>query len=182
MAFSNRRVLPRVCFFFMLLFSVLPVVRASYSTAAWRLQRAFANLALPLLPSAGPTNQTLLDAHDTDLYDSIINYEELEMNLVDGEPTAVQQQELDEAFKNFERAYFQIIADYMGVGWPTACQEQINMALKAASEWDKAGQQAATTLMALLPLLLTFGMSHFSTDQEWENSHIVRQSLCTTKL
>lgn len=54
-------------------------------------------------------------------------------------------------------AYFRIVGAYMGVGWRPSCMDNINKVLEDASEWDKAGASAATTLMALIPALLTFG-------------------------
>jgi hypothetical protein len=166
MGLFNRRISSHICFLLIVLLSVLPIVRAGYSTAAWRLQLAFARFGLPLLPSAAPDDDALLSTHFEDLAGNYTKYEEAGMKLQDVEATDIEFLEADEAFQGFERAYFQIIADYMGVGWPTSCKDQIDTALTAASEWDKAGQQAASTLMALLPLLLTFGPPHCSTYQE----------------
>ncbi|KKY25218.1 hypothetical protein UCDDS831_g02125 [Diplodia seriata] len=52
---------------------------------------------------------------------------------------------------------WKITASYMGVGWNVKCWGDINTALNMATEWDKAASSAATTLMALIPVLLTFG-------------------------
>lgn len=45
----------------------------------------------------------------------------------------------------------------MGVGRNVKCSDQINQILKAKDEWEKAGSQAAVTLMALVPTMLSFG-------------------------
>lgn len=56
-----------------------------------------------------------------------------------------------------ELAWFRRIGAYIGVGWHPSCMKNINQVLEDASEWDKAGANVATTLMALIPTLLTFG-------------------------
>lgn len=48
-------------------------------------------------------------------------------------------------------------SSYGGVGANVTCKRWIDEILKDASEWDKAGMSAATTLMALLPTFLAFG-------------------------
>jgi hypothetical protein len=71
------------------------------------------------------------------------------------------QNELDMQIQNIsslaQNAYYRIIGDYMGTGIDVSCQSYISETLNAASQFDQAGWQAATTLMALIPALLTFG-------------------------
>lgn len=57
---------------------------------------------------------------------------------------------------NQTRSYYQLIGDYIGVGFriDETCKNNINKVLEPLSEWDKAGMAAATTLMALIPALL----------------------------
>ena len=166
MALFYRRISSYVCSLCIVLLLLLPIVRADYYTAAWRLQHAFAKFGLPLLPSAAPDDDALLTTHYEELAGNYTKYEEAYMNIQYSDATDIERQEADEAYQGYERAYFQLIADYMGVGWPTSCKDHINTALKAESEWDKAGQQAASTLMALLPLLLTFGPLHRPTNHK----------------
>ena len=56
-----------------------------------------------------------------------------------------------------QRAYYAIIGDYLGVGFQVSCKAYIEETLNNVSQFDQAGWQAATTLMALTPVLLTFG-------------------------
>lgn len=70
------------------------------------------------------------------------------------------QKQTDEAVKGIEFTRYQLIADYMGVGVQRSCKGSIDAALQGAAEWDRAGQQAASVIMALLPSLLTFGSWH----------------------
>lgn len=62
-----------------------------------------------------------------------------------------------EANSTADAANWMVTASYMGVGWDVKCWGNINAALDLATEWDKAASSAATTLMALIPVLLTFG-------------------------
>ena len=45
----------------------------------------------------------------------------------------------------------------MGTGWDTECKAYVARAISTKDEYDQAGWQAATTLMALIPALLTIG-------------------------
>ncbi|OJD34001.1 uncharacterized protein BKCO1_2600036 [Diplodia corticola] len=62
--------------------------------------------------------------------------------------------------------HWKVTASYMGVGWNVRCWGDINAALNMATEWDKAASSAATTLMALIPVLLTFGNLILPRDSE----------------
>ncbi|KAK5951604.1 hypothetical protein OHC33_007282 [Knufia fluminis] len=63
------------------------------------------------------------------------------------------------AEQNKTVSYYRLISDYLGVGFPVndTCRANINMALGSGDEFNKAGMNAATTLMALIPALLTIG-------------------------
>jgi hypothetical protein len=50
-----------------------------------------------------------------------------------------------------------VIGSYLGVGFNVDCRNYISAVLDNADQFDTAGWQAATTLMALIPVLLTFG-------------------------
>ena len=45
----------------------------------------------------------------------------------------------------------------MGVGWSASCSGNVNDILATRNEWEKAGSGGATTLMALVPAILSFG-------------------------
>lgn len=138
------------------------VVRADYFTAVWRLWSAFEIFHLPI-PSGARPDQALLDTHDEYLTGNYSQYEEAEIKLLDGEISETEwESQTDQAVKGLQRTSYQLIADYMGVGVHTHCEEDINVVLAGATEYEKAGQQAASVLMALLPALLTFGPSHAS--------------------
>jgi hypothetical protein len=59
--------------------------------------------------------------------------------------------------ENQTNAHLQLIASHMGVGRTPQCRAGIIEALKSADDYDSAGWQAATTLMTLIPALLTIG-------------------------
>jgi hypothetical protein len=59
--------------------------------------------------------------------------------------------------QNQTAAHLQLIASHMGVGRTPECRAGIIEALKSADDYDSAGWQAATTLMTLIPALLTIG-------------------------
>ncbi len=75
-------------------------------------------------------------------------------------PRSVQK-ELDKQRANLTNqatsAYYGIIGDYLGVGFNVKCRDHISQTINNADQFDTAGWQAATTLMALIPVLLTFG-------------------------
>ena len=75
-------------------------------------------------------------------------------------PRSVQN-ELDKQRRNVSEmataAYYGIIGDYLGVGFNVSCRSHIANTLAGADDFEQAGWQAATTLMALIPVLLTFG-------------------------
>ncbi len=64
---------------------------------------------------------------------------------------------LDEVYNLTQATFFYILGAYMGMGKSVDCSDFINTVLEDASEWKKAGSNAATTLMALLPTFLAFG-------------------------
>ncbi|KAL0261567.1 hypothetical protein SLS55_002997 [Diplodia seriata] len=84
--------------------------------------------------------------------------------------TQYLKEELQEASRaanqTADSTYWKITASYMGVGWNVKCWGDINTALNMATEWDKAASSAATTLMALIPVLLTFGNLILPRDSE----------------
>lgn len=45
----------------------------------------------------------------------------------------------------------------MGVGWTVDCSDHVDDILGNKAEWEKLGSSAASTLMALIPTILTFG-------------------------
>jgi hypothetical protein len=61
------------------------------------------------------------------------------------------------ALNNVSASYYNLIGDYMGVGWNLPCRSYIDNAMEGKDEYDGAGWQAANVLMALTPVLLTFG-------------------------
>lgn len=82
-------------------------------------------------------------------------------NLTNDAKTQYLRDALEDASKKAnstaDAADWMVTASYMGVGWDVKCWGNINAALDLATEWDKAASSAATTLMALIPVLLTFG-------------------------
>ncbi|KAF2843410.1 hypothetical protein M501DRAFT_985525 [Patellaria atrata CBS 101060] len=56
-----------------------------------------------------------------------------------------------------QNLHYEIMGSYMGIGESVSCSPHIDRILDEASEWDKAGAGAATTLMALVPTFLAFG-------------------------
>lgn len=169
MFFLNNRVSSQRCFTFIVLLSTLPIARADYSTALNRLYRAFSRFTIQV-PSSAVSNDTLLSTHwgywganwtkYNDAYEKYYNGEVKEPEL---------EKEVQEAMDGINNSLYQIIGDYMGVGVQRSCRSGIEAVLQNASEWDKAGQQAASLIMALLPSLLTFGLLHCSINLEWEH-------------
>ena len=54
--------------------------------------------------------------------------------------------------------YYSIVGDYVGVGFrDSGCRAYIEDTLQGLEQWDLAGSAAATTLYAVIPLLLTIG-------------------------
>lgn len=65
----------------------------------------------------------------------------------------------EEATKNNTRSQYLRIGNILGVGYNVTqeCRDNINAALRDADEFTSAGTQAATTIAALIPALLTVG-------------------------
>jgi hypothetical protein len=165
MLFLNRRVSSGVYFTFIVLLSALPVVRADYSSAIWKLTQAFLRFTIPIPSSAAP-DEIRLATHLGEYQNNVTKWYEANAKYYEAAEQnnetlfAEWQKERDEANQGIDYSWYQLIADYMGVGVPRSCQGGIEAALDGATEWDRAGQQAASLIMALLPSLLTFGLSH----------------------
>jgi hypothetical protein len=153
---------------FVALLSLLPIVHADYLSAVWRLQNAFIRFTIPIPSSAGP-EPARLEQHYAELSNNSTNYNEANARWQNNEITDEEWVRLtDEAIEGWEYSWYQLIADYMGVGVQRSCRGGIESALQGITEWDRAGQQAASLIMALLPSLLTFGSSQFSFYLKWE--------------
>ncbi|KAF1997733.1 hypothetical protein P154DRAFT_605196 [Amniculicola lignicola CBS 123094] len=59
--------------------------------------------------------------------------------------------------EDFDYLYYEELSMYAGIGSHVDCSPYIDQKLKKMSEWEKAGMNAATTLMALVPTFLAFG-------------------------
>lgn len=162
MLFSKSHVCFQFCFCFIVLLSALPPVRADYFSAYNRVYKAFRRFTLPIPRSALPDDQ-VLSTHEYYLDGNITLIEEAETKYYNGELSYEEaQNEARPAYDDSLFTFYEIIGDYMGVGIHASCKENISEVLREANEWDKAGAQAASVIMALLPSLLTFGQSHCS--------------------
>ncbi len=161
MVFFNRRVPLQAYCTVLVLLATLPIVRADFLSFSDRLYRAFSKFNIKV-PASAISDAEHLDAHWASLDANYIKYDEAIYNdeLSDDE----RQKETDEAIQGMDDSWYHIIGDYMGVGVNKSCRPNIEKVLEDASEWDKAGQQAATVITALLPALLTFGPWHCTTD------------------
>ena len=163
MIFFNRHVPLQAYCTVLVLITTLPIVRADYISFLERLYRAFSKFNIQV-PASAISDAEHLNAHLTYLEANYTKYEEAYYNneLSDDE----WQKETDEASKGIDDSWYHVIGDYMGVGVNKSCRPNIETVLEGASEWDKAGQQAAAVITALLPSLLTFGPWRCTTDLE----------------
>lgn len=162
----TRRLSPHVFFIFIVLLLALPIVRADYLSTYWRIQQAFVKFTIPI-HSSRISEEAHLDTHDDELLGNYTLYDEAVVQWENGILSDEQlNEQTDAAIRGIEFSYYQLLADYMGVGVQSSCREPIEAALEGAREWDRAGQQAASLIMALLPSLLTFGLSSCSNNSE----------------
>jgi hypothetical protein len=154
MVYLYGRASTQICLTVIILLSAAPLVRADYISAVIRIRDAFQRFIIKIPPSAAP-DTAVLNQH----YDYMSGNFSKYYNAVDNTTISNEdfQRETNEAIKGIDDTSYQLIADYMGVGVRRQCKDNINTVLKGASEWDKAGQQSASMIMALLPSLLTFG-------------------------
>lgn len=153
---------------FVALLSLLPIVHADFQSAIWRLQNAFFRFTIHIPSSAGP-EPARLEQHFAELSNNFTNYDKADARRQNNSITNEEWQRLtDEATRGVEYSWYKLIADFTGVGVQRSCREGIESALQGITEWDRAGQQAASMIMALLPSLLTFGSSQFSFYLKWE--------------
>ena len=182
MLFSKHYLPFEACLSIVLFLSALPIVRADYFTAYHRLWSAFGKYTIQFPPSALSDDEGLI-ADENHLEGNLTLFDDAWARLDNGELTEEQaQNQATQAENAYIFTQYKLLSDFMGVGFNASCRTQISQVLKDANEWDKAGQQAASVIMALLPSLLTFGQSCYSFNVGWQHSHTIRQSLCTTEL
>ncbi|KZF23248.1 hypothetical protein L228DRAFT_281988 [Xylona heveae TC161] len=69
-------------------------------------------------------------------------------------------------WKSYSNVYYAILGDYMGVGIDVKCKDDISNAIAGRSIYDQTGANAATTLMGIIPALLTFGNLYVARSSE----------------
>lgn len=157
MMYTRRLSFFHACLSLILFLSALPAVRADYASAYSGLYRAFFHFTIKVPDRAGP-DPTVLATHEDSLWNNLTKYNNATTNWQDNKISdAEYQTQSDKALVGFQFSYYQLIGDYMGVGVNSSCKSYVSNVLESASEWDRAGQQAASVIMALLPSLLTFG-------------------------
>lgn len=161
MIFFNRRVSPQAYCAFIVLLTTLPTVRADYYSFLDRLYRAFSKFNIGI-PDSAISHADHLNTHVNYLEANSSKWVEAFFN--DTLSENEREKEMDEASKGYTDSWYHIVGDYMGVGVQKSCTPSIEAVLSETSEWDKAGQQASTVIMAILPSLLTFGRSQRTID------------------
>ena len=101
--------------------------------------------------------ESVLDRANGSYQKTLADWKRNATNLYLQEGTDLSDKFMAEALERYFFLDYAALAAWAGVGRSVECADRISSVLKDMDEWEKAGMQAATTLMALLPTFLAFG-------------------------